>query len=153
MIADQESLQRKYDLLETLGDIVVAQNIIKVNEGEQGNSDEVPHPLDVSYRSLKNKLTPVAKGSDEWKWIETYTKNTEGHRKVEILDAFRMDREGELERFNKNKTMKNRKLLWHGTKVAVMVAILRGGLRIMPHAGGRVGRGLYFASENAKSAG
>merc|ERR1712060_1024348 len=47
----------------------------------------------------------------------------------------------------------NRKLLWHGTSVAVVAAILKSGLRIMPHAGGRVGRGLYFASENGKSAG
>ncbi len=37
--------------------------------------------------------------------------------------------------------------------MAVCAAILKEGLRIMPHSGGRVGRGLYFASENAKSAG
>jgi len=30
---------------------------------------------------------------------------------------------------------------------------LKTGLRIMPHAGGRVGRGLYMASENGKSSG
>ena len=44
-----------------------------------------------------------------------------------------------------------RKLLWHGTSPAVVAAILKGGLRIMPHSGGRVGRGIYFASENGKS--
>jgi poly [ADP-ribose] polymerase len=43
--------------------------------------------------------------------------------------------------------------LWHGTNVAVVVAILKTGLRIMPHSGGRVGKGIYFASENSKSAG
>jgi poly [ADP-ribose] polymerase len=43
--------------------------------------------------------------------------------------------------------------LWHGTDVAVVVAILKSGLRIMPHSGGRVGAGIYFASENGKSAG
>ena len=37
--------------------------------------------------------------------------------------------------------------------MAVVVAILKSGLRIMPHSGGRVGRGIYFASENGKSAG
>ena len=47
----------------------------------------------------------------------------------------------------------NRKLLWHGTNVAVVAAILKSGLRIMPHSGGRVGSGIYFASENSKSAG
>ena len=44
-----------------------------------------------------------------------------------------------------------RKLLWHGTSPAVVAAILKSGLRIMPHSGGRVGRGIYFASENGKS--
>jgi len=43
--------------------------------------------------------------------------------------------------------------LWHGTDVSVVVAILKTGLRIMPHSGGRVGKGIYFASENSKSAG
>jgi len=52
-----------------------------------------------------------------------------------------------------NDKLENRKLLWHGTNVAVVVAILKSGLRIMPHSGGRVGRGIYFASENSKSAG
>lgn len=50
-------------------------------------------------------------------------------------------------------SIEHRKLLWHGTNVAVVVAILKTGLRIMPHSGGRVGRGIYFASENGKSAG
>jgi len=55
-------------------------------------------------------------------------------------------------RFAANKHIEHRKLLWHGTNVAVIAAILKSGLRIMPHSGGRVGKGIYFASENAKSA-
>ena len=47
----------------------------------------------------------------------------------------------------------NHRLLWHGTNVAVVVAILKSGLWIMPHSGGCVGKGIYFASENSKSAG
>lgn len=57
------------------------------------------------------------------------------------------------ERFKAHDKIDNRRLLWHGTKVAVVAAILKSGLRIMPHSGGRVGRGIYFASENSKSAG
>jgi poly [ADP-ribose] polymerase len=45
-----------------------------------------------------------------------------------------------------------RRLLWHGTNVAVVAAILKTGLRIMPHSGGRVGAGIYMANELAKSA-
>ncbi len=55
--------------------------------------------------------------------------------------------------FRKHEGLKNRRLLWHGTNVAVVAAILKTGLRIMPHSGGRVGRGIYFASECSKSAG
>lgn len=40
----------------------------------------------------------------------------------------------------------------NGACVAVVAAILKAGLRIMPHACGRVGRGLYLASEQSKSA-
>ncbi|XP_047497848.1 protein mono-ADP-ribosyltransferase PARP3-like, partial [Penaeus chinensis] len=54
-------------------------------------------------------------------------------------------------RFASHDDIKHRKLLWHGTNVAVVAAILKAGLRIMPHSGGLVGRGIYFASEHAKS--
>lgn len=56
-------------------------------------------------------------------------------------------------RFAEHGSIENRRLLWHGTNVAVVAAILKSGLRIMPHSGGRVGKGIYFASENSKSAG
>lgn len=56
-------------------------------------------------------------------------------------------------RFKVNDSIEVRKLLWHGTNVAVVAAILNAGLRIMPHSGGLVGRGIYFASEHSKSAG
>ncbi|XP_054255056.1 protein mono-ADP-ribosyltransferase PARP3-like, partial [Indicator indicator] len=57
------------------------------------------------------------------------------------------------ERFKVHDLLEHRRLLWHGTNVAVIAAILKSGLRIMPHSGGRVGKGIYFASENSKSAG
>ena len=59
----------------------------------------------------------------------------------------------QADRFKVHDGIKERKLLWHGTNVAVVAAILKSGLRIMPHSGGRVGKGIYFASENEKSAG
>lgn len=97
------------------------------------------------------------------------------YRKPKILNVWEVDRETEVraallirqhkppraniprtsqgERFGENDSLENRRLLWHGTNIAVVAAILKSGLRIMPHSGGRVGRGIYFASENSKSAG
>jgi len=57
------------------------------------------------------------------------------------------------DRYKAHDAITNRRLLWHGTNVAVVAAILKSGLRIMPHSGGRVGKGIYLASENSKSAG
>ncbi|CAN0537583.1 unnamed protein product, partial [Ectocarpus sp. 12 AP-2014] len=68
-----------------------------------------------------------------------------------LFNVWAVDREGEGQRFKAHDKMTNRKLLWHGTNVAVVAAIVKSGLRIMPHSGGRVGKGIYLASENAKS--
>lgn len=100
---------------------------------------------------------------------------SDGYRNPKILNVWEADREMEVraaplirqdrpppanihrtsqgERFGENDSLENRRLLWHGTNIAVVAAILKSGLRIMPHSGGRVGRGIYFASENSKSAG
>lgn len=75
------------------------------------------------------------------------------YKGLELQDVWSLDRHGEAERFKPHNKLKNRKLLWHGTNVAVVAAILGSGLRIMPHSGGRVGKGIYLASEQAKSAG
>ncbi len=111
-------------------------------------------------------LKPLDKRSDEWKHIAEYLKNTCTHEErltflygygpgtspPELLDVFEIDRKGEAQRFAKHDKISNRKLLWHGTNIGVVVAICASGLRIMPHSGGRVGSGIYLASENGKSA-
>merc|ERR1719420_2801156 len=73
--------------------------------------------------------------------------------KCTIQALFTTSREGEEKRASAHKSLQNRRLLWHGTSPAVVAAILHKGLRIMPHSGGRVGKGIYLASENSKSAG
>ena len=70
----------------------------------------------------------------------------------QLMHLWRVDRHSEAAGFAKHSKLGNRRLLWHGTNIAVVAAILKAGLRIMPHAYGRVGRGLYLASEQSKSA-
>lgn len=71
---------------------------------------------------------------------------------LQLIDVFALDRHGESDLFKRFDNIDHRKMLWHGTNIAVVPAILSTGLRIMPHSGGRVGRGLYFADVIAKSA-
>jgi len=149
-------MQSKKDMLAVLGDIALAQKLAneKKAKGEEKEILEVEHPLDVNYKTLKCDIVPLDKSKREYSVINTYLENTMGkHRKLKLLDVFEVRREGATERFKAHEDIENRRLLWHGTNVAVVVAILSSGLRIMPHSGGRVGKGIYFASENSKSAG
>jgi len=152
-IADGEILQKKMDMLTVLGDIEIAQSL-QTADVKKEEPTEVPHPLDVNYGLLKCGLTHVNSKEDVYKIIHTYVENTKSSysSNIKLLDVWEVDRENEDVRFSEHKDLSNRKLLWHGTNVAVVVAILKSGLRIMPHSGGRVGRGIYFASEHAKSA-
>lgn len=144
-IATVDQVHKEFELLHTLGDIAIGVAATDTTSAE--------HPDDANYKALHTSMKHLDPKSEEFKIIQTYTEATQGNRKCKIIDVFEVDRSGEGTRFQEHADLGNRKLFWHGTSVPVVVAILKSGLRIMPHAGGRVGRGLYFASENGKSAG
>ncbi|XP_020015119.1 protein mono-ADP-ribosyltransferase PARP3 isoform X2 [Castor canadensis] len=151
-INSQELLQAKKDMLLVLADIELAQTL-QAASGEEERVEEVPHPLDRDYQLLKCRLQLLDPGKPEYKVIQTYLEQTSGNYKCPTLQhIWKVNREGEGDRFQAHSKLGNRRLLWHGTNVAVVAAILTSGLRIMPHSGGRVGKGIYFASENSKSA-
>eukprot|EP00730_Choanoeca_flexa_P001963 TRINITY_DN10859_c0_g1_i4.p1 TRINITY_DN10859_c0_g1~~TRINITY_DN10859_c0_g1_i4.p1 ORF type:complete len:510 (+),score=197.06 TRINITY_DN10859_c0_g1_i4:188-1717(+) len=159
-IKSLETVQEKKDMLAVLADIELAQQLkdkAKKKAKKQAESDvvEQEHPDDLHYQSLNATLEKLNRSTKEFKVIEKYMNNTmsNGWRKSKLLDVFTVDRHGEDKRFAAHDAIENRKLLWHGTSVAVVAAILGSGLRIMPHSGGRVGRGIYLASEQSKSAG
>jgi len=158
VIDTSEKLRQKLDMLMVLGDIEVAQRLTegeaKKEKSSSKKTDTIKNPMDANYDLLKCDVEPVKPGSKEFKTLETYLRSTEGsYQKLGIVDIFKINRHSEGARHKVHDKIKHRKLLWHGTNVAVIVAILSGGLRIMPHSGGRVGKGIYFASENSKSAG
>ena len=122
------------------------------------------HPLDEKAKSLGCDLVAVARASDAFKAIETAFVATStpaqacplsGFRSAAppaIVDVFEMQRDGEEERFDKGGAATGHcRLLWHGTNVSSGAAVVSTGLRIMPGAGGRLGKGLYFSNEAAKS--
>lgn len=133
----------KVDLVNTLNDIELAQHL-------KGSGSD---PLMDSYKKLNNSMSLLPPAAKEHKVISKYFACTKRAAGCKLLKVFSLDRSGEKARMQPNKKLGNRRLLWHGTSPAVVAAILKSGLRIMPHSGGRVGKGIYLASENAKSAG
>lgn len=151
-INSPDILQAKKDMLLVLADIELAQTL-QAAPGEEEKVEEVPHPLDRDYQLLRCQLQLLDSGESEYKAIQTYLEQTgNGYRCPDLQHVWKVNREGEGDRFQAHSKLGNRRLLWHGTNVAVVAAILTSGLRIMPHSGGRVGKGIYFASENSKSA-
>jgi poly [ADP-ribose] polymerase len=151
-IDTSDLLQKKYEMLNVLNDIEIALGMQSAESKEEKEEELLPHPADENYKKLKAQLEYVEPTSKEFEFIRTYMEQTAAsHLKLKLVDAFRVDRKGEGDRFTAHEDIKERKLLWHGTNVAVVAAILGSGLRIMPHSGGRVGKGIYLASENGKS--
>ncbi|NXQ36125.1 PARP3 polymerase, partial [Alaudala cheleensis] len=148
-INSPDLLRAKKDMLLVLADIEVAQSLQaqKVKEEEE---KEVAHPLDQDYALLCCQLSLLDPASREYQLIQTYV--TQTGCKLHILNIWQVARDGEDEHFKAHDCLEHRRLLWHGTNVAVVAAILKSRLRIMPHSGGCVGKGIYFASENSKSA-
>jgi poly [ADP-ribose] polymerase len=150
VIDTPELLQKKFEMLNVLGDIEIAVTMQKADASK--TSKLAPHPADENYAKLNAELDFIDPKSSEFDMIETYIENTaRSGRKPKMIRLFRLDRKGEGKRFDEHSDLDNRKLLWHGTNVAVVAAICKTGLRIMPHSGGRVGKGIYTASENGKS--
>ena len=159
LMTTHAELQKRVDMLNVLSDLALQQSLAKKAKG-------LKHPLDEKYDTMNCELRALDRSDPKFEHILTYLNNTATHKSrmagcygygpgnkpPELLDVFEVDRKGESSRFQQHDALDNRKLLWHGTNIGVVVAICATGLRIMPHSGGRVGRGLYFASENGKSA-
>lgn len=71
-----------------------------------------------------------------------------------IQNIFALERKGEAERISQWKHLKNKTLLWHGSKLANFMGIFAQGLRIAPSEAGSSGeRGVFFADMFTVSSG
>jgi hypothetical protein len=117
--------------------------------------------LDINYRKLRCRLTPLEPCSAEFDTIRRYMRATfaRQHRplfRAHLVDAFEVERDGELERFAAHGAPRgNLHLLWHGSRLANFRGILAQGLRIAPPeapvSGYFLGKGVYLADVFSKS--
>lgn len=153
IINSKDKLKEKLELVQALGDIQIAAEIINKCDEEDDDTNE----LDARYKKMKcsiEVLDPKCKEySDLVKCVET-THGSTHHFGIKPIEIFKIKREGEEERFNTK--IGNRKLLWHGSRFSNWGGILSQGLRIAPPeapvTGYMFGKGVYFADVVSKSA-
>src|SRR5690606_7831338 len=152
IINTEEMLKEKIEMLETLRDMEIATNLLRVQ------SDSKEDPIDANYQKLKTDITPIEKDEEEHKLVSKYVQNTHGsthnYYTLELIDLFRVSRHGESERYKKYKDLHNKQLLWHGSRITNFGGILSQGLRIAPPeapvTGYMFGKGIYFADMVSK---
>ncbi|XP_054848409.1 poly [ADP-ribose] polymerase 2 isoform X2 [Eublepharis macularius] len=150
LIASEEELKEKIQLLEALGEIRLA---IKLVRSEQLAME---HPLDRSYRGLNCELQPLGQDSPDFQVLERYLLSTHAptHKDytMTLLEVFVLNKEGSTFRSD----LPNRMLLWHGSRLGNWAGILSQGLRVAPPeapvTGYMFGKGIYFADMSSKSA-
>ncbi|KAK3784634.1 hypothetical protein RRG08_003441 [Elysia crispata] len=146
-------IKQKTDMLDNLMEIEVAYSLLK-------GGDDGDDPITAHYNKLKCEMEPLDPASEEFERLKTYTKNTHAttHNMydLEVLDVMKIVRQGEKQTFRPFKELKNRMLLWHGSRTTNFAGILSQGLRIAPPeapvTGYMFGKGVYFADMVSKSA-
>ena len=150
-------------MLDTLTDMEVANTIMKTSDGRNNDAESISK-LDQRFEQLKlSECKPLDSKSAEYQGLKNYLINTAGHThnlRYRLQGIFKIEREGENERFEKSEYAKikdkNRRLLWHGSRTTNYGGILSQGLRIAPPEapvnGYAFGKGVYLADISTKSA-
>lgn len=135
VINTREMIEEKREMLDNLIQIEVAYNLIKT-EGDEVDGKKKINILDSQYSAMKVDLEPLDRDSEEFKLIKDYMGNTHAatHNSyaLELEEVFKVEREGEKDRFKPYTTLHNRQLLWHGSRKTNFAGILSNGLKIAP---------------------
>lgn len=124
-----QTVNDKNELLETLLNMELIYEFL---DGDNGKCNA----LDACYKKLKADIEPIDRSSAEYLELSNIVKNTHGvtHNlyTLDIMEVFKVNREGEDNRFNIYKELSNHQLLWHGSRLTNFVSILSSGLKIAP---------------------
>lgn len=157
---NQAMLKKEVELLESLSDMKDAADLMKIDRKARSTT----HPLDSHFANLDlAEMTTLDHKSTEFENLAAYLNGSKGathNVNYKIDQIFRIERNGEAERFEKSEYSKiasDRRLLWHGSRCTNFGGILSQGLRIAPPeapvSGYMFGKGIYLADVSSKSAG
>ena len=118
-------------MLDTLTDMEVANTIMKTT-GDKSQDAKSINILDKRFRELgMDEMVPLDHKSGEYKALSEYLIGSSGtHHNIRyrLEDIFRIERNGEADRFKGSKYSKlkktDKKLLWHGSRTTNFGGIL-----------------------------
>lgn len=154
VIRDEDDFKSKVKMLEALQDIEIASRLV-------GFDTDNSVPIDEKYKMLHCEMNPLPHNSEDYRLVEKYLQTTHAPThsdwSLELEEVFSLEREGEFDKFAPYRDkLKNKMLLWHGSRLTNFVGILSQGLRIAPPeapaTGYMFGKGVYFADLVSKSA-
>src|SRR3990167_7368915 len=154
VIDNIDLLCSKLDMLQTLSDIEIASTLL--NNQQRSNLN----PIDKNYLKLNNRISPVDPSSSQYKYLAQFLQNSHSknhtHFNLALKQIYSLRREGEEEAFSKHDCLRNKYLMWHGSRLSNWAGILSQGLRIAPpeapHSGYKFGKGIYHANVASMSA-
>jgi poly [ADP-ribose] polymerase len=116
IIGSEPMLKKEVELMESLGDMKEAAAIMKAERTQKRPTE---HEYDRQYNALgMEEMTALDRDSDEFKNIEKYLLGTKGathSMDFEVESIFRVERQGEVDRFKKSEYAdmpSDRRLLW-----------------------------------------
>ena len=119
----QDKLKSKLEMVESLRELEIAVSI----QREGGGGGEICK-ADLHYAKLNARVSSVEREGELFRLIESYLQKTHAKThskyKLELVDLFEVEREGEGERASKLAHVGNRMLLWHGSRLTNWVGIL-----------------------------
>ncbi len=118
-------------MLNNLLEIEIAYSILKTDSNKE-NED----PIDAHFKKLNCDMHVLDHDSEEFKRLIDYVSNTHAAThssyKLRVHDIIKIDRHGEKSKYEKFKSLHNKRLLWHGSRLTNYAGILSQGLRIAP---------------------
>lgn len=153
IIKDKSMIDKYRDNLDELKNLKIAYTIL-----ENRDNEIKVNPVDSIYKNMMTEIVSLNKSSDEWRMIENYVFQTQGHTHhcpVELVDIYQVCRFPDKEW---DHMAGNKHLLWHGTRLSNYISILQKGLVLRPDlikgvyvTGKMFGYGIYGANSFSKS--
>jgi poly [ADP-ribose] polymerase len=110
VISSMETLAEKFDMLNMLSDIAVAQHLIKDDSSSSTTLTE--HPLDSVYREMAIDLELLNENSENFELINTYIKNTLGsNTRMRLEHVWKLSRHPEDSTFAEHASLGSRSVV------------------------------------------